>query len=334
MGSQKSKPEGGVTPRTVYNVYGQEIDPNNNMPSNPNQLPNPKQRAPLSTTRVSSTIPKGGTENETWTYPSPQMFFNALMRKGKGDGIREEDMSVVIAVHNNMNERTWKHVLEWEKQHPGPMPKLLKFTGRPDRLTPKAWFKQWVGYGVPFDRHDWMVERDGTTRRYVIDYYDISSNAEQDAIPGLHDHDSVKSIAIDARPALDSFDSILLRAKNLFRSTGQRIEQQTIDENKVKEGHEIVAKSSKASRDDLIVFLSQKCGSPLAELDSCLKEKKQDCSREFLGVNFCLGSIVCPVVSQKFLVALKKDPESAEAVLEEMKQCISKSDVGRELVGQ
>jgi Cytochrome c/c1 heme lyase len=41
-----------------YNVYAQPLDPTNNMPSNPNQLPAPTQSTPLSTERVASTIPK------------------------------------------------------------------------------------------------------------------------------------------------------------------------------------------------------------------------------------------------------------------------------------
>lgn len=80
--------------RPVYNVYNQRIDgsggasssapategspmldPKNNMPLVPNQQPFPGQRKLLSTARVDSTIPKGGTES-TWTYPSPQMFYN------------------------------------------------------------------------------------------------------------------------------------------------------------------------------------------------------------------------------------------------------------------
>jgi hypothetical protein len=80
----------------VYNVYGQRIndpnapanksplsslrntdvlDPRNNMPLEPNQLPCPGQRKPLTTERVASNIPKGGTDG-TWLFPSPQMVFN------------------------------------------------------------------------------------------------------------------------------------------------------------------------------------------------------------------------------------------------------------------
>jgi cytochrome c heme-lyase len=80
----------------VYNVYNQRIndqapassssplaglpgqdvlDPKNNMPLEPNQQPCPGQTKLLSTDRQPSNIPKGGTHS-TWTYPSPQMFFN------------------------------------------------------------------------------------------------------------------------------------------------------------------------------------------------------------------------------------------------------------------
>ena len=56
-----------------YNVYSQKIDPKNNMPVKANQDMAPDQREPLDTTRVKSNIPKGGTEDDTWSYPSPQM---------------------------------------------------------------------------------------------------------------------------------------------------------------------------------------------------------------------------------------------------------------------
>ena len=45
------------------------------------------------------------------------MFFNALKRKNKGDDAGEEDIDMVVAIHNNMNELTWGKVMEWEKLH-------------------------------------------------------------------------------------------------------------------------------------------------------------------------------------------------------------------------
>lgn len=86
----------------VYNVYNQRIndpnastaqgsglglegldilDPKNNMPLEPNQQPCPGQKKLLSTDRVVSNIPKGGTES-TWVYPSPQMFYNGEKSSG------------------------------------------------------------------------------------------------------------------------------------------------------------------------------------------------------------------------------------------------------------
>ena len=47
----------------------------------PNQRPAPDQPFPLDTGRVVSSIPKAGTD-ENWVYPSQQMFWNAMLRKG------------------------------------------------------------------------------------------------------------------------------------------------------------------------------------------------------------------------------------------------------------
>lgn len=39
---------------------------------------------------------------------------NALSRKGKVGDTEESDIDVVVAIHNNMNENTWKEILKWE----------------------------------------------------------------------------------------------------------------------------------------------------------------------------------------------------------------------------
>ena len=99
----------------VYNVYSQEIDPNNMMPA-PNQAPAPGQSVPLPVERVKSTIPKGGVDGN-WLYPSPQMFYNSLVRKQKADNVDARDMNIVVSIHNEMNERTWALLREWEALH-------------------------------------------------------------------------------------------------------------------------------------------------------------------------------------------------------------------------
>ena len=88
------------------------------------------------------------------------------------DDVKEADVEMVVSIHNNMNERAWHKVLAWEAAHRDnrqhntangtSAPRLASFLGRPDELTPKAWLKSWLGYGTPFDRHDWVVDRDGT----------------------------------------------------------------------------------------------------------------------------------------------------------------------------
>ena len=242
------------SPQPQYNVYGQPMDPANNMPYNPNQLPSYNQTIPLSTHRVASTIPKGGGQPDnddidtkenvtTWLYPSPQMFYNALQRKNKltddsgmnssGDGddkeqptmlLQPQDIESVVAIHNNMNEKTWYKILQWESiVHDKPIheiePKLLKFQGRPMDLSPKAAMKYYLfGHPLPYDRHDWIVERNGgaSTQRYVIDYYyDVSLGRTdpESALPDLQDrHTGSPSLLVDVRPALDSVSALYHRA--------------------------------------------------------------------------------------------------------------------------
>jgi len=56
----------------------------------------------LPTERQKSNIPKAGTD-ETWVYPSPQMFWNAMLRKGwrwKEADITP-DVMVILILHNS-----------------------------------------------------------------------------------------------------------------------------------------------------------------------------------------------------------------------------------------
>jgi cytochrome c heme-lyase len=209
----------------VYNVYNQRIndpaapaaaasplaglpgqdvlDPKNNMPLEPNQQPCPGQKRLLSTDRQASNIPKGGTQS-TWVYPSPQMFFNALKRKGKGSDVSEEDMDAVVFTHNTMNEITWQQVARWESLHYSECGQstLLRFLGRPDELSPLARLSSWLGGPLPFDRHDWYVDRCGKEVRYVIDFYFDDDKAG-----------SPEAFDIRVRPALDSPGAAIDRVK-------------------------------------------------------------------------------------------------------------------------
>lgn len=57
-------------------------------------------------------------------------------------------------------------------------------------------------YELPFDRHDWIINRCGTEVRYVIDYYD-GGEVSRD----------YQFTILDVRPALDSFTAVWDRMK-------------------------------------------------------------------------------------------------------------------------
>jgi hypothetical protein len=72
----------------------------------------PGQKVDLSTERVESSILRD--RMEKWEYPSPQQFYNALVRKGWETP--EEHVEVMVDIHNFLNEQAWQEVLKWEKR--------------------------------------------------------------------------------------------------------------------------------------------------------------------------------------------------------------------------
>lgn len=173
---------------------------------------------PLSEDRQTSSIPKAdGSGN--WQYPSEKMFWNAMIRKGwnwkdhvegkvaehKGK-FKGKDMTEIIKIHNANNESAWVEVLKWERalhSKDCPVgPKLKKFSGDATKFTPRARIRHWLGYELPFDRHDWIVDRCGTEVRYVIDFYEGDINKETGNFAML-----------DVRPAFDRLGNIWDRAR-------------------------------------------------------------------------------------------------------------------------
>ncbi|KAI0819670.1 cytochrome c and c1 heme-lyase [Trametes gibbosa] len=181
------------------------INPLNQMPTL-SQAPAAHQATALPTDRETSTIPRD--ESARWEYPSPQQFYNALVRKGWETP--EEHVETMVQIHNFLNEQAWQEILKWEKkENPEVQPQLARFMGRPGELSPKARFWLFAGWLLPtrfnneppFDRHDWVVRRRGGEEvRYVIDYY--SAPPEPDGSPVF---------SLDVRPALDSVGSIKQR---------------------------------------------------------------------------------------------------------------------------
>lgn len=314
--------DGGAKPE-VYNVYGERIDPTNMMPYNPSQEPNEAQRFPLEQERVQSTIPKGGTEG-TWLYPSEQMFFNALKRKGKGEDVHEGDMSTIVSIHNNMNERAWAQVEHYEKTcHPESQPKLLKFCGRPDTLTPIAWVKNALGYGKPFDRHDWTVQRsDNTQVRYVIDYYFDDEKSAEDQVPALHSASSVKSITMYARPAIDSFDTLVDRIKYPLTELLSGLRAPDVSKRAA------LLEKNQGDKESLPPLTVEEVEGTFSKIKASCRDCFQDvktcsdeisCATAATALQMCMGRIICLPEANQFSKTLdsgsEKEVETAFAAM-------------------
>lgn len=190
------------------------LNPMNNMPVDISSERAPGQKVILPTERTISTIPRGEkADMGFWEYPSPQQMLNAMLRKGKGSGIDEDAVVLMVEVHNFLNEAAWQQISAWEEPYTQlsmVSPRLLKFTGRPHDLSPRARlflmlgkvFPETFNTQPPFDRHDWTVLRSvGNDKwqnvRYVIDYYGAPDDEET----------GMPSFMLDTRPALDSVGS-------------------------------------------------------------------------------------------------------------------------------
>jgi cytochrome c heme-lyase len=323
--SQGSDAKNHYKNQNVYNVYNQKLDPTNNMPSNANQVPSDGQMLPLEKNRVASTIPKGGTDNSTWQYPSPQMFWNALVRKNKQEGASEEDIDSVVAVHNNMNESTWKQVLIWEAvqaesgsdqdENSGKEPKLLRFLGRPDDLSPRAYIKSLFGHPKPFDRHDWYVDRGGKEVRYIIDYYHDERYEGKDKKPtSMHDTTSVKSIMVEVRPAADSVEAVLTRLFKMpyYTATGNTAVKNYVEVPFLPQKDMLSAEANR--RDKLSLKWAQiqsTCDKRRIALETCKGDS--ECAVAAINLQKCTASVVCPDVVEHFDKCVSSSKASSQS---------------------
>lgn len=144
-------------------------------------------------------------ESGNWIYPSQEMFFNAMQRKGHE--ANPSDMDSIVPIHNAVNERAWQQIKDWEKGWGSERcggPKLVSFAGDSKALTPKARWNSLLGYAKPFDRHDWVVDRCGKKVDYVIDFYKGRDNG----IP--------LSFYLDVRPKVNSWEGVKMRIAKTF----------------------------------------------------------------------------------------------------------------------
>ena len=72
-----------------------------------------------------------------------QQYYNAMKKKGYDPA--EDDMPVILAIHNIVNEQGWSKVKEWESLRGCLNPKLKQFQGRPKDISPKAYLMSLMG---------------------------------------------------------------------------------------------------------------------------------------------------------------------------------------------
>jgi cytochrome c heme-lyase len=305
---------------------------------------------------------QGGTDTaSTWTYPSPQMFYNALARKGKLADTDEDDIANVVAMHNNMNERTWSKVVEWERVvNPSALthPKLLKFMGRPTDLSPKAAFKHYLlGHPLPYDRHDWTLLRDdGSVARYVIDYYydeTRASDTAASAFPDLNDESATPSLLVDVRPALDGPVPAWNRVVTM--PYARRVAKSTAFEpcpmmpsagmkSQVKESVQVWAgiqqqAASKTTQSTSAAEMTDERAQKLARdfakgIGDCRKARQRmdecdsevECAKASMDLTTCMGRILCPLQYQTLvgeLDKLKSDDDTITSALERITECVA-----------
>lgn len=162
--------------------------------------------AELSVDRVVSSIPRT-TSDGNWVYPLEKQFYNAMLRK-KWEP-EEEDMKTVVPLHNMVNEVAWNYILKWEEGRGGEKcggVKLTSFKGDATKVTPRAAINHYLfGKELPFDRHDWKVNRCGEEIEYVIDFY--TTKVEPGSDPKFY---------LDVRPKLNTIAGVKLRVQRAF----------------------------------------------------------------------------------------------------------------------
>lgn len=316
------------------------LDPNNQMPATPNQAPAPGQARPLPTDRVTSNIPQADGASR-WVYPSPQMFYNALRRKGKADDGEEEHMEAVVAIHNNMNERTWKRILEWEQRYCDQCkdPTLARFVGRPDELSLEAWLRYLRTGERPFDRHDWFVNRCGREVRYIIDYYDVAERRALDTMPSLEDESSVRSIDLHVRyvlatavlrrhspapcvtwsprPAMDSVDALRDRAEQAWQELASRAAP------RLPTGKDPSEDGGTQQRRVVMEQLHAGCVEQIAAVNTC--EGDAACADAHANLVVCLASQVdaCRAKADAFRASAANETPDAGAKFTDVQDCLT-----------
>lgn len=154
-----------------------------------------------------------------WLNPSANTLYRALARKQKA--IAASDALAVSTVHNAVTDNTWLAIMEYEQMHVRGCPEgptLARFYGMDGVWSMKARFVNGVlGGPLPFDRHDWVVDRCGKEVKYIIDYYSVEVPTGAVSGGGAGGDEEVEVYySVDARPA-PTLEGLWERGRMAFR---------------------------------------------------------------------------------------------------------------------
>ena len=167
---------------------------------------------------------------------------------------------------------------------------------------------------VPFDRHDWTIDRCGTPVRYIIDYYHDEDNKDEESVPHLRSSTDIKSITMVTRPAMDSISSIFDRIRMpFFKQFGWDSESRLNQDAPVEK---VTTKIESEKVYETVQTIMKSCKKTAELKASCNSE--EDCERAQLALDFCFGKVICPKIAKEF----GNDP--CEEKYASMMNCIDK----------
>lgn len=167
-----------------------------------------------------------------------------------------------------------------------------------------------VRSGKPFDRHDWIIVREGDEQvRYVIDYYHDENNMVQEKnLPS----GTQSNISVNLRPAVDSVGSFIDRIKfPIYKTFSKNEINRMVKPEESHKDKQIPSTNNTLSAEEVgktFEKVQSSCHHLLKKLDSCQSEI--ECFQSAAALQICLANIICPAKAQSLSEALKTQDES------------------------
>jgi hypothetical protein len=206
---------------------------------------------------------------------------------------------------------------------------------------------------------------DGTTVRYVIDYYYDESQAQEtsdSAQPKLHDRQATPSLLVDVRPALDGPSQLLARVQMPYKiATSQTtfaplpLKGTPAMANQVQESINVwqsiqALRNKELLQEEQAMKISPTQAKEIAEsfakvLKDCRVQQERvqncdsdgDCTKASMDLTMCMGPILCPLQHKGLMKALNEQSDGDDKIgasLETLSECVVLQTAHRQLAKQ